>query len=189
MWAAAASLLALVVANSACYVLATRLGRFWPRYAIGFRPAGIVIHHSATPTTPSASRLVAAIEHTHATRGWGVFFGGRVYHIGYHYLIGPGGEIIPGRPEWLPGAHARNHNDMLGICLLGNFSRDPSGRLRHPTDRQLRALASLVASLLDRYDLSPHQVYLHRDIAQTECPGEGFPRDTFFRLLRVRRDP
>ena len=32
------------------------------------------------------------------------------FGIGYHYVIRRDGEIEPGRPEWMVGAHCLNHN-------------------------------------------------------------------------------
>jgi len=176
--------LALVAAaNCGVYGLATRLGRYWPNYLLGARPTGIVIHHSATAPGDDSIRTRDGIDHGHAQRGWGLFFGGRVYHIGYHYLIDPDGRILQGRPEWLPGAHVEGHNDTLGLCLLGDFSRDSSSRLRGPSRAQMDSLVRLVKKLMARYHLSHKQVYLHSDLRPTQCPGAGFPRDEFYRDL------
>lgn len=39
--------------------------------------------------------------------------------IGYHYVILEDGTIENGRPEYWEGAHAKGHNDAIGICLIG----------------------------------------------------------------------
>jgi hypothetical protein len=163
--------------------MASRLGRLWARYLLPRRPAGIVIHHSATAGRGDAHQIRANLERSHAERGWGEYFAGRVYHLGYHYLVMPDGTVIPGRPEWMPGAHTRGHNDMLGICLVGDFSRDARGRCGQPTQAQLRSAVRLVKRLLRAYRLKPAQVHLHCDLAPTRCPGEGFPRQRFYELL------
>jgi len=180
----AAVLLLGGIANSAAYALAARVGRYWPAYVLGPQPAGIVLHHSATDAGSDPWRLRDGIDRGHAGRGWGAFFGGRVYHIGYHYLVSPEGKVLPGRPEWLPGAHCQGHNDTIGVCLLGNLAEQDSGRAQHPTPAQMDALVGLVKDLMRKYGLSPEQVYLHRDLGPTECPGEGFPREEFYRRLR-----
>ena len=42
--------------------------------------------------------------------------------IGYHYVIRRDGQIEPGRPEWLIGAHCVNHNaHSIGICYEGGL--------------------------------------------------------------------
>ena len=40
--------------------------------------------------------------------------------IGYHYVILEDGTIENGRPEYWSGAHAKGHNEALGICLIGD---------------------------------------------------------------------
>jgi len=91
----------------------------------------IVLHHSATTTGNVA-----------------VF---RDYHIhqlgfadvGYHYVIcngqgGPDGEVQPGRPELMTGAHAPGRNaDSIGVCLVGDFTQGK------PTTAQMLAIAVL----------------------------------------------
>src|SRR5438270_80229 len=93
---------------------------------------------------------------------------GRAYHIGYHFLILPDGTVQRGRPETLFGAHARLHNDMLGVCLVGDFDRrdNPRGKKGpiHPSSAQIRSLEVLLAQLMERYDLTPADIHLHREV-------------------------
>jgi N-acetylmuramoyl-L-alanine amidase len=39
--------------------------------------------------------------------------------IGYHFVILEDGTVENGRPEYWTGAHAKGHNDAIGICLIG----------------------------------------------------------------------
>jgi N-acetyl-anhydromuramyl-L-alanine amidase AmpD len=132
---------------------------------------------------PSGPDALDLVDDYHASRGWGLYYAGRVYHIGYHYLITADGHVLDGRPPWLPGAHTRGHNDMLGICLIGCFTADQRGRLRRPRPAQMAALERLVRRLAAAYHIPHARVYLHRDLGQTVCPGDGFPREEFFRAL------
>ncbi len=91
--------------------------------------------------------------------------GQRVYHIGYHYVVLPDGTIQQGRPEWMPGAHTAGHNNTIGICLVGNFER------RRPSRAQLQVTIKLVARLMKKYHFTVNEVYGHRDLAATACPG------------------
>ena len=44
------------------------------------------------------------------------------FGIGYHYVIRRNGEIEPGRPEWMVGAHCLSHNaHSIGICYEGGL--------------------------------------------------------------------
>lgn len=151
-------------------------------------PVGIVIHHTATPPVIHGKPVDAAfIDGLHAKRGFSVTdTDGRVYHIGYHYLIQQDGTICTGRPEHLHGAHTMGHADMLGIALVGNFQRASNrGRCGPlvPPPAQLRALETLTRQLMRKYDLPANCVFLHHDLCPTACPGDGFPRAEFYRAL------
>ena len=44
------------------------------------------------------------------------------FGIGYHYVVRRDGQIEPGRPEWMVGAHCKNHNaHSIGICYEGGL--------------------------------------------------------------------
>jgi N-acetylmuramoyl-L-alanine amidase len=179
------------IAAAAALLLGT--GLYWARYRLqspaspptaGSRafPRGIVIHHTATGPTFAGNRVDAAlIDQWHARRGFSCRGpDGRTYHIGYHFLILPDGSIERGRPETALGAHARRHNDTLGICLVGSFDRrdNPWGDKGPlvPSDRQMTSLKALLAALMFRYQLGPADVALHREVvATTACPGDRFP--------------
>lgn len=145
-------------------------------------PRGIVIHHSALGDAPGAdvAANAAVVDAVHARRGFGVFYGTRTYHIGYHYVIRADGTVEAGRPERCRGAHAKGHNDYLGVCVLGNFVTT------EPTPRQQQSLARLCRVLMVRYRIPPARVVGHRDFdaAHTLCPGDRFP---FARLRRAIR--
>ncbi len=94
--------------------------------------------------------------------------------IGYHYVITPRGDVLPGRSEELPGAHARGvNNESLGVCCIGNFDVEDI-----PTV-QFEALAVLVVDLALRYDITPTHIIGHSDVSafaveatSTVCPGK-----------------
>jgi hypothetical protein len=163
-WVLLAASLATVVSGAG----AARWGSCWYLRLGLHTPPGIVVHHSATDNHAGGKAIDAqAIDQAHEKRGWGIESGGKTYHIGYHYVILPTGEVQEGRPEWLPGAHTVGHNDMLGICLVGNFE------LTKPTPAQTRAAVELIAHLMRKYGIKASQVHAHRDFAQTACPGRN----------------
>src|SRR5215207_5216822 len=121
-------------------------------YLNSITPAGIIIHHSAiAPPLDGTPVDAATIDRIHKRRGYEIFYWGRVYHIGYHYVILPDGTVQQGRPEHCEGAHTLGHNTYLGICLIGDFSttHNPDGErgLRRPTAAQMRALLELSGRL------------------------------------------
>lgn len=165
-----------------------RRGTPKPKVVVPGFPAGIVIHHSATSPVMHGKRVdVSVIDAMHARRGFSAIGrDGKVYHIGYHYLILQDGTIQPGRPAYLHGQHTRGYNHMLGICLVGNFARWSNLGVcgpQTPPAAQLAAAERLTRELMAHYGLTAQQVYLHRDLVATACPGEGFPRQRFFAVV------
>lgn len=149
-------------------------------------PKGVVIHHSAIPEIETVNANY--IDQIHKLRGFGAFYWGRTYHIGYHYVILRDGSVQQGRPEHLKGAHTLGHNDYIGICLIGDFesSENADGAVGQllPTSAQLQSLKGLVRTLQLRYEIRPTQIFRHRDLdPNTKCPGGRFPFDDFIQSL------
>ncbi|MCC6445540.1 MAG: N-acetylmuramoyl-L-alanine amidase [Armatimonadetes bacterium] len=152
-------------------------------------PIGIVFHHSASPRKVGNARINARrIDAMHKKRGYWLYYEGKTYHIGYHFVILPDGTIELGRPEMARGAHAhavvRNgkrieyNTRYLGICLVGNFSNKrtrSTGPSVSPTPEQVEATIHITKKLIDRYGIPLENIIRHRDINQTRCPGTRFP--------------
>ncbi|HOJ22439.1 MAG TPA: peptidoglycan recognition family protein [Armatimonadota bacterium] len=181
-----------------CILLLVPVGiwLFWQpdtlRLFLSRRPESIIIHHSASPPRVHGRPVdAAAIDAMHARRGFGIVHEGKVYHIGYHYVVLPDGTVQAGRPEECVGAHARHVNEhSLGICLVGNFhsAENPSGAQGpvRPTPAQMDALIELCARLCRTYRIPVERVCRHRDVGETACPGDRFPFETFQSHLRER---
>ena len=120
----------------------------------------IVIHCSAV--TPDQQSSAAQIDSWHRQRG---------YHlgIGYHYVIRRNGDIEPGRPEWMVGAHCLNHNKYsIGVCYEGGL--DARGQ---PADTRTAEQKSAMRNLLeDLHKRHPRAVIVgHRDLSHDrDCP-------------------
>jgi N-acetylmuramoyl-L-alanine amidase len=154
------------------------------------RPAGIVIHHSAIRLLPDGRTIDAKlIDEIHRERGYGAFYWGHIYHIGYHYIILPDGTVQQGRPEHCEGAHTAGYNSFIGICLVGDFSSadNPNGE-RGPTDptkAQMRSLTELCRNLRQKYQFPLTAVVRHSDVnPNTVCPGERFPLEALLKTLQ-----
>ena len=102
----------------------------------------IVIHCSAV--APNQRSSAAQIDTWHRQRGW-------KFGIGYHYVVRRDGQIEPGRPEWMVGAHCQNHNaHSIGICYEGGIDiREQAADTR--TAAQKLALRHLLEDLHRRY--------------------------------------
>ncbi len=136
----------------------------------------IVIHHSGT----ESGSMESFDRHARRNRGW--------KGVGYHFVIGNGEGTPNGTVEvtfrWeeqIQGAHAgvKEYNEHgIGICLVGDFD---SG---YPSREQMKSLASLVAFLQKRNNIPASEIYMHRDVKNTACPGKNFP---FYMLLALLR--
>ncbi len=86
--------------------------------------------------------------------------------IGYHFLVGKDGKIYEGRPVKFQGAHCGKNENNLGISVIGNCHHNL------PNPRQLKALQAFLDDQRDRFNVPKSQVYGHRDIKPTICPGD-----------------
>ena len=102
----------------------------------------IVIHCSAV--RPDQTSSAAQIDTWHRQRGFHL-------GIGYHYVIRRNGEIEAGRPEYLVGAHCKNHNaHSIGVCYEGGLDiRGQPDDTR--TEAQKKTLLSLLRALKVEY--------------------------------------
>ncbi len=139
-----------------------------------------MFHHSETPGKVGKLIINASrINEIHKTShpDWAREFEWKTYYIGYHYVILPNGSVEAGRPELCVGSHAKLHNNWLGICLVGAFSRHDRHKWEPsvPTTEQIDALVKLSVKMIRKYDIPLDHIKRHSDVWQTWCPGERFP--------------
>lgn len=175
----------------AIVVLTLTILFFGISYLNSIEPAGIIIHHSAVVSSLTGAPIdAAAIDRIHKARGYEIFYWGKIYNIGYHYVILPDGTLQKGRPELLRGSHAKGYNAYIGVCLIGNFSSadNPAGTrgLFKPTQAQIAALIELTRGLQQKYGFPPERIVKHSDVNPTsECPGDRFPFEDFRERLQA----
>lgn len=144
-------------------------------------PTGIIIHHAGMSSIHGQPLDVADLDKIHGLRGFGTFYWGHTYNIGYHYIILPDGTLQQGRPERCKGAHAVGYNSFIGICVVGDFSAQSNAQVKEPTGQQMNTLVELVYGLRQKYQIPIDRVLPHHAVnPDTQCPGERFP---FERLL------
>jgi len=92
--------------------------------------------------------------------------------IGYHFLIDPAGRVYVGRSLSWRGAHAGGSNNIanIGVCLLGDFTREP------PKRAALASLARLLGALRERHSIRPSGILGHGELKATACPGTALAR-------------
>ena len=120
----------------------------------------LVIHCSAV--RPDQTSSAAQIDTWHRRQGWHL-------GIGYHYVVRRDGQIEPGRPEWMVGAHCKNHNaHSLGICYEGGL--DARGQ---PADTRTLAQKLAMLQLLEILHRKYPKALIvgHRDLSHDrDCP-------------------
>jgi lipid-binding SYLF domain-containing protein len=153
-------------------------------------PVGIIIHHSVLIPAKDLPDAERAVDRFHYKRGFAISCFGRSYHIAYHYLILPNGEIEAGRPERCEGAHARGYNSYLGIALIGDFSSHDNrlGRKgpRVPTPQQMESLIKLCRRLREKYNIPLQRIMPHSEVSRTRCPGDRFSLKTVLAQLEAQ---
>lgn len=137
---------------------------------------GIVIHHSLTPDTATASWPAILRFHT-VDRQWRDIG----YHAGIEDLRGTL-MCLYGRPTTEEGAHTvgRNH-DHLGFCFVGNFDMAP------PSDEMMKVAARRVLRpWMKLFCISIANVLPHNAFAKYKtCPGEQFSMDRLRDILQM----
>lgn len=137
----------------------------------------IIIHHSATDEGDAYYFNIL-----HRRKGWN--------GIGYDFVIDNGTRgkrdgAIEVSPRWTNqenGAHC-NAAEMnfrgIGICLVGNFSKEPV------SEKQMDSLVYLVNVLKKYYKIPMNHIMGHGQVpgAKTECPGKYFPWGNFRQKL------
>lgn len=153
----------------------------------------LVVHHSATANGYTEAEALTQIQDMYdedtSSRGWP--------DVTYNFFIDRFGRIFEGRAGSLRGPVL---NDAVGgntgwsqqVCLLGEFSTDT------PSIEALDALTRVMSWLADRHELdigpdatatvesrgsdkfpegeefTVNTITGHRDVSQTECPGDAF---------------
>lgn len=144
----------------------------------------VAIHHSASSSHLSATTFaqcasnVKGIQTYHmVTNGW--------CDIGYNYLACHHGDLFEGRAggDDVKGAHDGFNCGSMGICALGYFHA-PYNQVVPATMRQsIEKLAAwkcsqqninpLGSSYYTGYGSTMNNVYGHRDVKSTACPGDN----------------
>ncbi len=129
-------------------------------------PKAITLHHTQGnyPQTAAAGlNEVQFIQDYHQNaKKW--------IDIGYHFLVDPLGNIYEGRPIKVLGAHVSGHNTAnIGISVMGNYHKPAHNVF---TDKSKDSFVAVGRYILGTYDVSVSSFYAHRDIGNSDCPGD-----------------
>ncbi len=83
----------------------------------------------------------------------------------------PQGRVWEGRPIALQGAHVKIANPRnMGILVLGNFE------VERPTEQATSAVERFIVEQMRLHRVPASQIYTHRELAATACPGRNLQR-------------
>lgn len=143
----------------------------------------VAMHHTAsaseyhsTSWSQCASNVLASQTYHMFTRGW--------CDIGYNYLICPHGDIFEGRGggDDVRGAHDGYNCGSMGVAMMGYFHTPHDQTL---TAAMENAFVALAGWKCDQQGINPlgtswyaglganeQNLYGHRDVSSTACPGD-----------------
>ncbi len=128
-------------------------------------PTFLTLHHVATakplvPEDDPAAKLLAIQKWGNRDKGWA--------DLPYHFLIDLEGDIFEGRDVMKVG-DTNTKYDPAGhflVSMIGNYE------LQAPNEKQLAAIADLMAWGSDRFNIDPATIAGHKDCVKgTQCPG------------------
>lgn len=135
------------------------------RLRIPHRITHVTLHH-----TGSAEPLQQHEDPVAKLRGlqsWGAS-ARNWWDVPYHYLLDLDGRVFEGR-DWRFMGETNTTYDPGGhflISMIGNYERQA------PSQRQLEAIADLMAWALRKFDLPLDRIGGHYNYASTGCPGQ-----------------
>lgn len=139
-------------------------------------PNKIVVHHSVSPTQAQwkGSSTMLGMKSTYESKGW---------PSGPHLYIEENG-IWLFTPMNETGTHAKAGNTMsIGIEVVGNYTDHKwEGKTKDNVLGVLRAL-------MGRLNMGEHSIRVHREYAQTQCPGNAISREWILEELKKSVKP
>ena len=125
-------------------------------------PEAIVVHYD------SSGNSFESVNGWHKQK-WG-FKSSLGFFMGYHYFISKGGKIFQARADNEEGAHTVDalmpgywNKHSIGICLQSKSDM---------SDAQKKSLEKLLKRLQAKYSIGLNNIYGHRNIKATKCPGD-----------------
>ena len=122
-----------------------------------------MIFHTFTPTSDTVEEAVRVrqIQSYHMeVRGW--------CDVGYHYLVGPSGQLYEGRPSTYGSAYSiAGVSDFLAVGFIGSYCST------EPSSESVRSVAQLLGAGADLYgyDKNRESVKTYYDFGGTQCQG------------------
>jgi hypothetical protein len=122
----------------------------------------LTLHHSNSPHAAGEAlgpKLQGMQSWGESDRKW--------WDIPYHYMVDLDGTVFQARDHQYAG-DTNTPYDPRGHFLIncyGNYDQ------AEPNEAQLATIANLMAWAAIEYDIEPSEIFGHRDLAETTCPG------------------
>ncbi len=145
----------------------TTAGGAQRRLRVRHEIAMLTLHHSNSPHNPGndlGQELRSMQSWGEADRKW--------WDIPYHYIIDLDGTVLQARDHRFVG-DTNTRYDPRGHFLINCFGNYDQAE---PNAAQLATIANLMAWAAMEYNIDPLEIYGHRDLAQTTCPGSKLYR-------------
>jgi N-acetylmuramoyl-L-alanine amidase len=135
-------------------------------------PTAILVHHTGSPQklkTSLAAKMRALQRFSQAKEK---LSDGRTKpawpDVPYHFYISVDGQIAEGRDINAVGDTNTGYNPagFIQVVVEGNFETEKV------TEAQTASLQSLLKSLMEKYKIPASAIKVHKDKAQTACPGK-----------------
>lgn len=141
----------------------------------------ITLHHSATELKPGdilGKKLAAMQTWGQSDRRW--------WDVPYHFFVDLDGNYWEGRDYRFMGETNTTYNPW-GYFLINCYG---NWEANEPNQKQIEAVANMMAWACAEFGVSPEELYGHKDLAQTSCPGKNLYRyledGTFKRMVKER---
>jgi hypothetical protein len=127
----------------------------------------LTLHHSNSSHLPGdalAPKLRSMQSWGETHRKW--------WDIPYHYMVDLDGTVFQARDHRFAG-DTNTRYDPRGHFLINCFGNYDQAQ---PNEAQLATIANLMAWAAIEFGIEPLEIYGHRDLAPTTCPGSNLYR-------------
>jgi N-acetylmuramoyl-L-alanine amidase len=136
------------------------------------KPVAILIHHTGSAMKPKTSLTAKMKGLQRFSQANEKLSDGRMKpawpDVPYHFYIAADGEVAEGRDINAVGDTNTGYDPSgyIQVVVEGNFDKE------FLTEPQATALRTTLKWLMEKYDIKAPAILMHKDKAQTACPGK-----------------
>jgi N-acetylmuramoyl-L-alanine amidase len=136
------------------------------------KPVAILIHHTGSAMKPKTTLTAKMKGLQRFSQANEKLSDGRMKpawpDVPYHFYIAADGQVAEGRNVDAVGDTNTGYDPSgyIQVVVEGNFDKEQL------TEAQAAALKTTLKWLMEKYDIKPSAIMMHKDKAQTACPGK-----------------